>query len=230
MTEPTPTDPGTAVDVVAGFGDDLEPAVRRHLAAQHREAKQLALTGVVPRSITHPRRKNDAGAWVETAVPAGQVVATLFAVVRYGELFGFPPAVALSKIDVIEGRVEPRYDALLGLCMEAGHSVRWGPCDATTATVKVRRLEDRDDPDPDAWQAFTFTIADAELAGLVGKDNWKKYPADMLRSKAVKRMVRLACPDVLITKDPAVLELVDGANVSSLTHDLDDEVVDGEVV
>ena len=233
MTNTPAATPGTGVDVVTGFGDDLEPAVKRHLAAQHREARQLALTGVVPRSITHPRRKVG-DKWQDVEVPVAEVVATLFAVVRYGELFGYPPAVALSKIDVIEGRLEPRYDALLGLLYDAGHQLRWGECTAESATARCRRKEDRDSPDADAWQTITFTIAEARAAGLVKEGgNWTKYPVDMLRSKVVKRVVRLVCPDVLITANPVALELVDGVSVASMVHDeqtaRDNEVVDGEV-
>lgn len=226
--------PGTAVEpgIVPGFGDDLEPAVKRHLAALHKEARQLALTSVVPKSITH-RREKVGNEWQDVPNPIGQVVATVYSVVRYGEVFGFPPAVALSKVDVIEGRMEPRYDALLGIVMAHGHQVRWLEQSREQAVIRVRRAEDRDDPD--AWQVFSFTDEDARQAGSV-KDNpsereakgaWYTRRIDMLASKAAKRMVRMACPDVLVQ-----LGVPHGGDALEMPVDayaLDDEVADGEV-
>lgn len=240
MTDPTP---GTDLEpgIAAGFGDDLEPTARRHLAAMHKEARQLALTAVVPKSITHTRVK-EGDKWKDVERPQGEIVATLFAVVRYGELFGFPPAVALSKVDVIEGRLEPRYDALLGIAMDQGHQFRWGECDATEANLRVRRREDHDDPE--GWQPFRFTMEDAVLANLApgatpsdwwteyrtkafASSGWAKYPTDMLRSKVAKRAVRLATPDVLVDSSHGAY-LIEGAPLDSFAKD--DEVVDGEPV
>ena len=43
-----------------------------------------------------------------------------------------------------------------------------------------------------------FTIEEAKQAGLLGKDNWRKYPADMLYSRAMMRGARRFCPDVFM--------------------------------
>jgi hypothetical protein len=45
-------------------------------------------------------------------------------------------------------------------------------------------------------QRATFTIEDARMAGLSG-DNWKKYPAAMLRARAKAILARDAYPDAL---------------------------------
>lgn len=49
-------------------------------------------------------------------------------------------------------------------------------------------------PDPDK---ASFTLDEAKQAGLLGKDNWKSYPADMLRARAAFRLARQVYPDVL---------------------------------
>lgn len=41
-----------------------------------------------------------------------------------------------------------------------------------------------------------FTIAEAQTAGLAGKDNWKKYPSDMLFARAISRGARRYAPGI----------------------------------
>jgi len=43
----------------------------------------------------------------------------------------------------------------------------------------------------------TYTIQDAQTAGLAGKDNYKNHPADMLMARATSRLVRRQFPDAL---------------------------------
>ena len=43
-----------------------------------------------------------------------------------------------------------------------------------------------------------FTIEDAQRAGLLSKDNWKKYPRDMLFNRCLTSGARKQMPDVLI--------------------------------
>ncbi len=42
----------------------------------------------------------------------------------------------------------------------------------------------------------SFTMDDAKKAGLTSKDNWKKWPRNMLFARAMSNGVRLHCPDV----------------------------------
>lgn len=46
--------------------------------------------------------------------------------------------------------------------------------------------------------AFSFGVEDAKLAGLFGKDNWKKHPADMLRNRCISKMARSLFPEVIM--------------------------------
>lgn len=43
----------------------------------------------------------------------------------------------------------------------------------------------------------TFTLRDAELAGLLRNEVWKKYPKNMLFARALTNGIRFHCPDVL---------------------------------
>jgi hypothetical protein len=199
---------------------DLDPATSRILAAQWRESQRLAMTAVVPKTITH-KRQNVNGSWQDVAQDPAVVRATVFAVVRYGSFFGFEPAISLGKIDVIEGRLEARYDALAGLMMDAGHQVRLREVTAEVATIGVRRREDRDDPN--GWQVVSFTAEEARTAGYIKanpeqrdlKGAWYTRRPDMLMSKAIKRACRWITPDVLVQREYA--ELVEGATVEQVT-------------
>lgn len=47
----------------------------------------------------------------------------------------------------------------------------------------------------------TFSMEDAKIAGLIGKDNWKKYPRAMLFNRAIAEGYRKFCPDAAKNKD-----------------------------
>ena len=47
------------------------------------------------------------------------------------------------------------------------------------------------------WVSITFTKADAERAGLLGKGVWKQYPQAMLRARAISALCRVLCPDAI---------------------------------
>jgi hypothetical protein len=42
----------------------------------------------------------------------------------------------------------------------------------------------------------SFTIEEAKTAGLTGKDNWKKYPSDMLFARAISRGAKRFAPGI----------------------------------
>jgi hypothetical protein len=44
--------------------------------------------------------------------------------------------------------------------------------------------------------ASSFTIQEAQEAGLLGKDNWKKYPSDMLFARAISRGAKRFAPGI----------------------------------
>jgi hypothetical protein len=70
-----------------------------------------------------------------------------------------------------------------------------------------------------------FTFEDAKRAGLEKKDNYKKYPRNMLFARAMSNGIRWYAPDVLggPTYTPGELDedLIDGS---------DDRVVNGEII
>jgi len=64
----------------------------------------------------------------------------------------------------------------------------------------------------------SFTMKEAQAAGLVGKDNWKKYPSDMLFARAISRGARRFAPGIfggspVYTPDEMGAEVDEDGNV-----------------
>lgn len=69
-----------------------------------------------------------------------------------------------------------------------------------------------------------FTIAEAQTAGLTGKDNWKKYPSDMLFARAISRGARRYAPGIF---GGAPVYTPDEVNLDT---DEDGRIVAGEII
>lgn len=90
------------------------------------------------------------------------------------------------------GRVGLMAQLQMSLAGRQGHQFRWGDRSNESATVFIRRRGD------EIWQEFTYTIDDARLAKLAGKDVWQAHPGPMLECRAVTRAIRRVCPEVLL--------------------------------
>ena len=110
--------------------------------------------------------------------------------VMAGAELGLPPFASMSGIHIVQGKPvlgsnviatlaknDPRYD----------YHVKQAD---NTACVLVW-LENGQ-----AVGESTFTIQEAQSAGLTGKDNWKKYPSDMLFARAISRGARRFAPGI----------------------------------
>lgn len=115
-----------------------------------------------------------------------------------GHELGIPPLQAFSSITVISGKPCLSAELMLALIYQRvkGAKVTFKtPPDKQSqeCTVEIQR------PDGEP-QAFRFSIDDAKRAGLLGKPNsaWEKYPASMLRARAVSAAARAVCPDAIM--------------------------------
>ncbi|MEK2479011.1 hypothetical protein [Streptomyces noursei] len=120
----------------------------------------------------------------------GQPANLLYAV-EYAESLGLHPMVAITGVHVIEGKPTASAALISALVRRAGHRLRVTG-DATAATAQIIRADD-----PEFVFEVRFTIEDARRAGLLGKDVWKKYPASMLKARAVSAVARDACEEAL---------------------------------
>ena len=118
----------------------------------------------------------------------------LFAIMT-GEAIGLHPAVALQNIFNINGAVCMRADMMLALVKRhpqyAGCEINYGQdrCEI----VLSRKLSDGTID----MVKTGFGITEATKAGLMGKDNYKKYPDRMYKARALSYACRDLFPDAV---------------------------------
>ncbi len=137
-----------------------------------------------------------AGKMIPSSIKSAQEA---FAVMIAGREWGLGPMESLREMYVVNGTTMPSYRVLAGAVLRGDPtaSFKWIERGPTKATAQLIR-EGRETIE------ITYTIDDAKRAGLAEKDNWKKYPTDMLCAKVVTRLCRLGGPD-LITRISATV-------------------------
>jgi len=108
-----------------------------------------------------------------------------------GRAFGWDVMSSLRNFHVIEGTASMKPEAMLGLVRQAGHSVQLR-IDGDAAVATGKRADTGDE------HTATFTMADAEAAGLAKKKNWSQYRDAMLTWRAVSALCRVLFPDVVL--------------------------------
>ena len=107
-----------------------------------------------------------------------------------GREMGFGPIASMQGIHIIQGK--PSIGAnLLGAAVK-----RTGKYNYRVPVLTDERAEIAFFENGEEVGRSVFTMADAKAAGLNGKDNWKKYPRNMLFSRALSNGARWYCPDV----------------------------------
>jgi hypothetical protein len=130
--------------------------------------------------------------------------AAIAAAILTGHEIGLPPMASLALIHVIEGKPGLYAAGQRSLILAHGHRIWIEEMTITRATVcGQRRGEER-------ILTVTWTIEDARRAQLAGKQNWQKYPRNMLVARATGDCARGAFMDVLAGIPYNVEELEDG--------------------
>lgn len=113
-----------------------------------------------------------------------------YAVVQYGYELGLGPMTSLQNINLIQGKPAANGQTMLSLAMSRGVTFKVEEETHETCTILFKRgnMEYRS----------TFTVEDAKRAGLAGKDNWKKWPSEMLYWRAVAKGVRRIAPEAVM--------------------------------
>lgn len=126
-----------------------------------------------------------------------------------GRSYGVDPMTALANISVINGKPVLEAKLLHGLCLARKDVCEYFICveaSATTATYEAKRVGA---PKP---ERKTWTLKQAQDAGLTGKENWQKYPQAMLEARAKAALARSAFPDVVTgAYIPDEAEEIDGS-------------------
>lgn len=148
------------------------------IPAKIQYAKALADSGLLPAQY----RKN----------PANVLWAS-----EYGDMLGLSTMAAITGVHVIDGKPTASAGLISALVRRAGHKLHIRG-NNKSATCKIIRS---DDPEP---FVVTWTLRknsddnpSAEEAKLLGKDVWQKYPASMLKARAITQCARDACEEAL---------------------------------
>ncbi|GEB79745.1 hypothetical protein DDE01_11600 [Desulfovibrio desulfuricans] len=113
-----------------------------------------------------------------------------FAVVQYGYELGVGPMMALQNINVIQGKPTCSGQLMLALFQQRGGSITVEEESDERVTIVFSKGANT--------YRCTFTKADANRAGLGSKDNWKKWPAQMLYWRCVAKGVRAIDPGAVM--------------------------------
>ena len=104
---------------------------------------------------------------------------------------GLPVMYSLSNIVIIKGKPVAGAEVLQAVIYRdhGDDALRIIRTDAQLCTISYRRR---------AWkeaQEFTFTIQDAQQAGITNNPTWNKYPQAMLRARCISAVARMAFAD-----------------------------------
>jgi hypothetical protein len=134
--------------------------------------------------------------------------ANIFLAVSAGASLGLAPFQAMQNITVINGKPSIWGDALLAMvrndkrCLSVKESIE-GEGNARTATCSVSRLAPNGETEV---ISSSFSMGNAQKAGLLNKKPWQSYPDRMLQMRARGFALRDAFADViggLITAEEA---------------------------
>ena len=114
-------------------------------------------------------------------------------VIMTGRELGLTAMQSLRSIHVVEGKPLLSADLMLALVLRLPACEIFA-CTETTDAVASFVAKRRGQPET----RLSFTAEQARNAGLSGKDNWKKYPAAMLRARAIAGLARLVFPDAFV--------------------------------
>jgi hypothetical protein len=109
---------------------------------------------------------------------------------------GIHPIKALAMYDVADGRPSMKSVYMLARFTASGGSIEW--VEASSSAAEARFLHPQSCP---RGVLIRYTVDDAKIAGLAGKDNWRKHPGDMLVWRVVSRGVKRANPACLFGLD-----------------------------
>jgi hypothetical protein len=136
--------------------------------------------------------------------------AAITAAILAGREAGIPPLRALSHMHVIDGRPSMSAEQKRALALAAGHEIVYVETTTERCIVKGRRAGS------DQWSTVVWTKDDAKAAGIVGRDNWRRWPRRMLQARATGELADMLFADAtagLATTE----ELVDETDAAGIT-------------
>lgn len=115
----------------------------------------------------------------------------LLMILQTGKEMGLRPMQSINGIYILDGKVALYSHVMLSKVLEGGVKLKWIKDSPTEVEVEFSGLERTP-------YVSKFTIAEATKANLIKPGGaWTKYPAAMLRARAVSAGARVFCPDLI---------------------------------
>lgn len=192
-TEPLPSAPQEPTHAIA----------ERDVAEDKGDTRPVVATPVTDLEWS---RQLDPTSWVEAWRFAGVMFKSrlfsgygsqesVFSTIIMGRSIGLDAATALRCIHVIEGRHAFSAQLVAGIIMKNTKVCEFFMVKSITEDACTVVTKRRNNP---TKQTATFTLADAERAGLIKpRSNWEKYPKEMLIARATMLLARMVYPDIV---------------------------------
>ena len=150
-----------------------------------------------------------------------------FTLMLIAQAEGIHPIQAVQKYSVINGMPSLKSTEIQSRFQKAGGKIKWIETTNKKAIVRLTH------PSYDGEYDSEYSMEDAKVAGLIGKDNWKRMPKNMLRARAISEGVRAVYPDCLnnmysdveaqdmpIEEDTEEVEIIETSNIDTLKAEL----------
>ena len=120
---------------------------------------------------------------------------------------GCHPAIAIRDFHIIQGKPALKADAMLARFQGAGGRVQWIELTDSKVAAKFNH--------PAGGEVIIdWTMERAKVAGLGGKDVWKKFPRQMLRARVISEGIRTVFPGVIVgAYTPEEVQDFEGATI-----------------
>lgn len=165
--------------------------------AMREQAKALVASKFLPKAVDTPEKA--------------------IAVMMTGRELGIGPMQALRCVHIIDGKPTLAAELIAALVLRRVPGAVLEVAESTNERcVIVAARPGRPE------RQFAFTMDDAKAAGLTGKDNWKRYPRAMLRSRAITEAARAVFPD-------ATMGLYDPDELGAVTNEAGEIVAEVQV-
>lgn len=157
---------------------------------------------------------------------------SVLACILYGAELGIGPMQSLNSIHVIEGRTAMSPELMRAMVARHGHRIDVIENSNDACEVKGVRA------DTGSTATVRWTIEDARMAGLAGKNNWKTYPRAMLLARATSELCRIVFPDIIagLSYTPEEVASIEGVEYSepeppvAAIEPIAEEIVEAELV
>lgn len=144
--------------------------------AKLKMAATLARSGLIPTGLNSPEK--------------------VCVALQWGHELQLSPMVAVNNISVINGKPTLSADIMAAVVKRSPEygGIEWIEQSETKAECIVKRVLSNGQVES---TKSTYTIEDAQKAGLTTRDNWKKYPKRMLKHRCQSYALRDMFPDIL---------------------------------